>query len=151
MEEKKDSKIFLSPAGAIIALICFFLPWVRFSCMGETKNASGADLGGLFWVVFAAAIFIVVIFFVFQKRKELAKSKSFILIASLAALVIILIQYVRFSSGKQTEFGRIRPQDIGLTIQFGSIGTVIGFILSLIGSFFLNQKDTNEELTSKDG
>ncbi len=151
MEEKKDKKIFLSPAGAIIALICFFLPWVRFSCMGKTKYASGADLGGMFWVVFAAAIFIVLIFFVFQTRKELAKSKPFILIASLAALVIILIQYIRFSSGELTEFGRIRPQDIGLTIQFGGIGTVIGFILSFIGSFFLNKKNTNKELISKDG
>ncbi len=119
--------------------------------MGKTKYASGADLGGMFWVVFAAAIFIVLIFFVFQTRKELAKSKPFILIASLAALVIILIQYIRFSSGELTEFGRIRPQDIGLTIQFGGIGTVIGFILSFIGSFFLNKKNTNKELISKDG
>lgn len=137
MNEQKDSKIFLSPSGAIISIICFFLPWVRFSCMGEVKNSSGADMGGYFWLVFVAALAILLIFFIFYNRQELVKAKPLIILSSLIALGVILFQYIKFAAGENTEFGRVKPEDIGLSIQFGGIGTLIGFILSLIGSFFL--------------
>ena len=145
MNEQKDNRIFLTPSGAIISIICFFLPWVRFSCMGVVKNASGADLGGSFWLVFVAAIAILLIFFLFKNRNELHKAKPLIIISSLIALGVILFQYIRFSAGENTDFGRVRPQDIGLSIQFGGIGTLIGFILSFIGSFFLNTSDTDKQ------
>ena len=143
MNEQKDNKIFLTPSGAIISIICFFLPWVRFSCMGEVKNASGADLGDSFWIVFVAALAILLIYFIFYSKKELPKAKPFIIISSLIALGVMLFQYIKFSAGENTEFGRISPQDIGLSIQFGAIGTIIGFILSSIGSFFLDSGDND--------
>jgi hypothetical protein len=58
-ENKGDKKVFLTPAGAIIALICFFLPWVKVSYAGKVKNVSGAEVGGIFWLVLVSALAII--------------------------------------------------------------------------------------------
>lgn len=143
--EQKDSKRFISPAGAGIVLICFFLPWVQFSCAGNTRYASGAKLGGPMWIVFAASIIILGSFFYFKSIKKLEQSKPITLISSIIGLIIIAYKYFDFASGMKTEFGTITPSDVGLSIQFGGIFTVIGLILSIIGSSFLIQENNDTE------
>ena len=57
----KAGKLFISPAGALLVLICFFLPWVKVTCVGSEFSYSAADgeLGGILWLGFVAAIGII--------------------------------------------------------------------------------------------
>jgi len=45
----------INTSGAIIVLVCFFLPWVQVSCAGAKDTMSGLDLArdghGLLWFV----------------------------------------------------------------------------------------------------
>ena len=50
---KLGSRWFMTPAGGILALVCFFLPWVKFSCatyptpfktVMETHTISGFEI-----------------------------------------------------------------------------------------------------------
>lgn len=126
--------LFLSPAGAGITIICFFLPWARISCdIGPERNFSGADFGGVFWLVFLAALIIIGGFFYFKSQNTVEKSKPIIIISALVGLGVILIKYLHFVSGIKTEFGTIKPEDVGFTIQYGGIGAILGLILALIG------------------
>ena len=64
-----DSKR-VSLSIALIALICFFLPWVQLSCGGSENRLSGVDLardgrGGL-WLI--PLLMLVVIFFGVMRR-----------------------------------------------------------------------------------
>jgi len=138
--KQNDKKRFISLAGAGIVLICFFLPWVKFSCAGITQYSSGSDLGGVFWLVFISALVIVGSFLFFRGKGQTGKSKLIIIVSSLVALGVLLFKYIGFASGTKTELGTISPKDIGLTIQFGGIGTVIGFIIALFGSKYLDEK-----------
>jgi hypothetical protein len=142
--EQKDKKRFISPSGAGIVLICFFLPWVKFSCAGNTTYASGADLGGPMWIIFAASIIILGSFFYFKNVRKLEQSKPIVLISSIISLVIIIYKYIDFAGGMKTEFGTVTPSSIGLSLQFGGIFTIIGLLLSLIGTSFLTQENNDE-------
>lgn len=142
--KEKDKKQFLSPSSAGIILICFFLPWVKFSCAGTTKYASGADLGGPLWIVFVSAIAILAAFFYFKKEKQLKKSKPIIILASISSLFIILYKYIRLLTGMKTEFGNITAKDIGFSVHIGGVLTIIALIISLVGIKYLNSDDNNE-------
>jgi len=69
-----NKKIYITPTGAIIAIIFFFIPWVKMSCMGETRYASGADLSGVFWIIFGAAVLILLAFIYFKNQEQLEKA-----------------------------------------------------------------------------
>jgi Co/Zn/Cd efflux system component len=127
--------------GAILAAICFFLPWVKFSCSGIEKTASGSELGGILWLVLLAALVVVGAFFFFRNQGQIQKSKPIILVSSIVALAVMIVRYIIFMSGEKTQFGTIRPQDIGLSFQFGAIGTLIGFIVALFGTTFLKSDE----------
>ncbi len=139
MNNRKSGSIFVSPAGAVVTLICFFLPWVKFSCATE-RTASGAELGGIFWLLFVAALTVLVAFLISINKKDLVHMKIITLICSGAALGLILFKYVQFSQGINTGMGTVRPQEIGLTIQFGGVGTLLGLIVMFIGGFFYGRE-----------
>lgn len=140
MDNNNNVKFFVTPIGAAVAALCFFLPWVEFSCGGMRKTASGSELGGILWIVFLAALVILITFFYFRSQNQLSKSVKVIQSSSYIALIILAIRYLIFMSGEKTEMGTIRPQDIGFSIQFGAIGTLLGFLTSLIGSAFLKER-----------
>ncbi len=144
--EQKDKKRFLSPSGAGIVAVCFFLPWVKFSCSGTTSYASGAKLGGGFWLVFAAAVIIIGAFFYFKSINQIQKSKPIILLSSIIGLCVIIYKYISFASGTDTGFGRITPDEVGLEIQFGGVLTLIGLIISLIGTSFLTPENRDTDI-----
>ena len=135
-------KVFLSPAGAVLAFICFFMPWVKFSCGGVTRSSSGADIGGALWLVPLAAAVILVAFFVLRGQKRVHRAKPFVIVSALVALAIMLIRYQNFVSEMKTQFGITRPEDIGLKIEFGAIGTVIGLAVALIGALTLTEESS---------
>jgi uncharacterized membrane protein len=144
-ENKEDKKAFLTPAGAIIALICFFLPWVKVSCAGRIRNVSGAEVGGIFWLVFVAALAIIVAFFYFRSKKQLEKSMPIAILGSIVALAIMFIRYSSLSCGQKSVLAKAGSKVIDCTIQVGAIGTIIGFILAIAGSVFLKLKCDKRE------
>jgi hypothetical protein len=145
-KNKEDKKVFLTPVGAIIALICFFLPWVKVSCAKTLKSVSGAEVGGIFWLVFVAALLIIVAFFYFRSKKQIGRSKAVAILGSTAALVVVFIKYASLAWGQKNLLVKAGSKVIDCTIQVGAIGTVIGFILVIIGALFLKtgmrQKET---------
>ena len=84
-------KAFLSPAGAGLVLICFFLPWVRVSCAGKEMIISGHTLGGVFWLVLGAAALSLAAFFYFHKRQKPKNARPFLL--AISPLSVILISH----------------------------------------------------------
>ena len=140
-ESIENKSVFLSPAGALIALICFFLPWVKISCSGIEQTASGSQIGGELWIVFAAAVVILGAFYLFRNLKQLDKARPVVILSSLSGLAVLLFKFLKFATPQETEFGTITLKDIGSSIQFGAVGTVIGLIMALIGSSFLKTQD----------
>ena len=78
-------------------------------------------------------------FYFFKSQSKLKEFKPIALIGSIVPLGIILFKYIELLNGLKTEFGVIRPSDIGLTFQYGVFGTLLGLVLSLIGSFYLEE------------
>lgn len=152
-----DKKIWLTPAGAGIALVCFFLPWVEFSCGDMKQNISGSQMGGIFWVVFGAALLCLLAFFYFKNSGEVERAKPVVILGALVGLGILLYKYFDFKSGAQTgmqglsqlsqmpnfqsTFGQQQMPDIGFHIKYGGIGTIVGLALSLLGGFMLGSGD----------
>lgn len=124
MSEKKESgSNFITPGGAGIAAICFFMPWVK-AC---GQSVSGDKMGGIFWVVFFAAIAIVGAFFFFRSKNEVEKTKPVAIIASIISLLILIVKYLE----ARKQLGGI------IDFEIGAIGTVVGFALSIIGVAFI--------------
>ena len=146
-ENKEDKKVFLTPAGAIMALIFFFLPWVKVSCAGRIKNVSGAEIGGIFWLVFVAVVVIIVTFFYFRSKKQLEKSGPVAIFGSIIALLVIFLKYLSLTCGQKSVFVRAGSKVIDCTIQLGAIGTVIGFVLAITGTCFLKTGIQQKERT----
>jgi hypothetical protein len=133
-------RMYLSPSGAILALVCFFLPWVKLSWgPGIEQRISGARMGGIVWVVFIAALGILGSFIFFKSRNRVPQSRPIIAVCSIVALAVILVKYLDSKNGTSTEFVRIRPEDVGASIQPGGVGTLIGLALSLAGSALIKR------------
>lgn len=130
---------YLSPVGALLAAVCFFLPWVEFKCAGMRDTASGSQIGGLLWIVFISAIVVIGAFFYFREQKQLDKAKRPILISSIVGIATLLLRYITFLSSKVIEYRgeEIPLKYIDYSIQFGAIGTLIGLILSSVGVRYL--------------
>jgi hypothetical protein len=134
MNNNKQS--FLTPAGAGIVLICFFLPWVNYSCAGEVKNYSGADIGGVTWIVFAAAVIILVAHFLLSSAKNSGLSMPVTLIAAFTGLGVMLFKYMKYADAEKGPAGMIQ------SIQYGLVLTIIGFALVIIGAFTSRKNNT---------
>ncbi len=145
MKDLKKFSIFLTPAGAGIAIICFFLPWVKVSCGTVTVQATGAQLGGIFWTVFAAATIIVLSFFFFWKRRELIKARLVTLIGAVFSVALMIYKFVAAFGGNPSD---INMSDIGGVLRIGAFGSFAGFLLSVLGTaFMVDEKELPAEKT----
>jgi hypothetical protein len=137
MEQKeKDNKRFITPGGAGLAAICFFLPWVR-ACGQDVSGIQIANNGeSVFWLVLIAAIVIVGGFFMFDGQNNLKKLKPIAIGGAVLSLLILFIKYSQFKNK-----GGI------FEIQYGSIGTLLGFAASLFGIQFLEDTTDSDRLT----
>jgi len=118
-----DKKVLL-PAGGIIILICFFLPWVR-ACdidISGLQLAADEDMGDpILWLIPIAGIAVLGSYFLLRHKAAIIG-----IIASVAGLLILLWKIL-------VPVSRGELQELGARIQIGGIGTILGFILSLIG------------------
>ena len=140
LDRLRGHSIFLTPAGAGIAVICFFLPWVRVSCGTVTVEASGARIGGIFWAVFAVAIAIFVTFFFFWKIRRLLKIKLPVIIGAVFSITILFYKFF-------DAFGRnaadINLSDLGGAVRYGAVGEVLGFLAVIVGIIFNDERNKN--------
>ena len=125
-----ENKIYLSPVGGALAAICFFLPWVKVEC--APSASSGADIGGIVWLVLIAALVIIGSFFFYKNQNQLEQSKKIIRLSSWSAFAVLIIRYITFAS---SDYGKM-----GFTLQFGVFGTIIGFIGALVGTNYIESK-----------
>ena len=150
-EDKEDKKIFLTPAGALIVLICFFLPWVKVSCGRTTRSLSGPDIGGIFWLVLLAALVMMAAFFYFRNKNQPEKSMYVAIISSVIALAAIYIKYVSVAYGQNSLLVKAGTKVVRFNVQIGAIGSILGFILILMGEVYIKtlRKRKQAKLKSK--
>lgn len=127
MEQKeKDSKRFISPGGAGIAAICFFLPWFR-ACGQEISGLKLATSGDyLLWLTLVSAIAIIGGFIAFDRQIGLKKLKPLALVSAILGLLIMLFKLIQLKQEGGDMVG-ILP---------GYVGSVLGFIVSIVGLQF---------------
>jgi hypothetical protein len=162
MDENRG--IWLTPAGAGIALICFFLPWIEFSCGAMKGTISGAEMGGVMWVVFVAALLSLLAFYYFRNYDELDRAKPVVVLSALVAIAIMVYKYFNYKSGAGCCQGGVDQlsnipamksllgenaniPEFGYNIKFGAYGTAAGFLLSLIGGHFLDRQQVSNKPT----
>ncbi len=134
------AKSALSPSGALLALVCFFLPWGRFSCMGMRRRMSGAQLGGAYWIIATACVAILVAILYFASRRQLHRARPIVFLSSLAAIVFFVIRSIGIAKGQETGYGRVTGDDIGVRTLPAVFGTVVGLVAALVGSFSLGSR-----------
>ena len=125
---------YVSAIGSAISLICFFAP-----CIGcSDKTMSGADIGGEMWLVFITSAISLIAFFFFKSLKTLSKAKIIILLSSLVGLGFMLFKYYKFQNN-----------NYGFEIKWGSIATLGGMVISLLGVAFLADDIQPEKADNK--
>lgn len=133
---------WLSAGGSIIVLICFFLPWVEYSCSNVHYAKSGAEIGGIFWIIFLLSVLSLILFFTLKSVKNIKVAIPVFIVSSVISLIILIFKIADFYNGYDAGYGmgKIRPSDIGFTLREGIYGTFIGLVITLIGAFFLKEE-----------
>lgn len=131
--KEKGSKRFITPGGAGLAAICFFLPWLRACGQDLSGKQIASQSESALWFILIASVAIIVGFFVFEGQNNLTKLKPIVLLGAIVSLLIMLAKYVQFT---QKEASGV------FEIQYGAIGTIIGFVASLVGVQFLEDDIT---------
>ena len=129
-------KAFLSPSGAGIVLICFFLPWVRVSCGSKTMIISGHSLGGVFWLVLGAAILTLISFAYFHRRQKIKNAAPFMLASAAVALGTIIYKYILVIRNPEIPF-YVPASAINIDVKLGAVGTLLGLLMIAVGSIIL--------------
>jgi len=139
----------ISPAGALLAILCFFLPWGRFSCAGISRTLTGAQIGGVFWIVFAAALAILLAIGAGLLLRRLHLARLAVAGLALLGLVILLLEQLRFARGQATGFGHVHAGDIGVELRLGGAGTLLGLLAALGGAMLPGWRRRPEERPRK--
>ena len=86
---KIAARMLVSPAGALIALVSFFLPWYDFNCDGKVITTYGYEAGWPFWIAPIAAAGMLIAFAVGIARKNPRAARTAIRVLALALPVVI--------------------------------------------------------------
>ena len=146
---------FITPLGGIIAFSCFFLPWVErgapFMPLIErdgslTYGMSGVDFfltkflarnASLIAVAFIASAVIISLSLYTVIRRTPWKSRVPILISAGIGLSHLLTEYLWHVRVSQL------PGVSSYSAQLGFWGTIIGFVVTVIGVFLIRREDVN--------
>jgi hypothetical protein len=134
-----NRRILLTPAGAAIAFICFFLPWIQISCLGRSTY-SGMDFGGIYWIVLLMSLLIFAAYFILRRMKRLDLLGLVTVAATLIAWGVIIYGAYTVSGGKKILFVRLGPDDVHLKIHVGGYGTFLGYAMALFGVTWRKRK-----------
>ena len=127
---------FITPLGGIIALTCFFLPWMEL--VRTTTTISGftwIKSNPLIGVSLIANLAIVGLSFYMIIRNTSWRSKVLIFIISGIGIAVLL----------QVSLGLKKlAQMIEITDEFGLWGTIIGFAIAAVGVFLTRAEEVEE-------
>jgi len=132
-----NNSSYASVIGSTISVICFFAPWI--GCSG--REFSGADIGNDLWLIFASSLVSLLAFVFFKSQKKLSKAKVYIVVSSILGICLMLYEYINFQSSKFHQ---------AFEIKWGSIGTLLGFFVTLAGTVYLVD-EMPKEIISKIG
>lgn len=127
------NRSLLTPAGGAIIAVCFFLPWIRISCMG-TSVYSGSDFGGVYWAIFGGGVALIGGYFLLKRLRRTDYLMSLVAAVSIICAAVIFYGILTISSGKRILLFRVGPEDVNLRFHVGSFGTLFGFILAWVGA-----------------
>lgn len=134
---KDDPRSFISPLSAIFVLICFLLPWVETSgCNGQKVIVTGVELVAFHWAFLSApllGIIVLVVYSFFKRKRVLFKARPFIIGTSAIAFCLA----VYFYSTKSSD----------VKLKSGFFGTVVGFVLTIVGSLFMRYPNRGKSTT----
>jgi hypothetical protein len=138
---KSNAGSYLVPVGGAIGLFFFFAPWL--GCSGQ--NMSGSDIAQRdqsLWLVLVGAIIIIITYFYSQSKNANSKaSKIIIFVSSIVPVILMLAKYAKLQSDSFTRNA--------FEIKFGSILTILGFVLSFIGAIFITQNKQETAIPEK--
>jgi hypothetical protein len=138
--QKQKSLELLSPSGAGIVLICFFLPWLRVSCGTKKMILRGSDMGGALYIVLGAAVVMIAAFIIYKYLGQAHRSRYVFLGASLLAIGTIIYEYIYVALNPDIPF-YIPGKMIGFELKIGAFGTILGLILAASGGILLRKPD----------
>ena len=97
---RRTPAAFITPAGAGIAIICFFLPWLRVSCLRDLEftGLEIAQLKASYWLVLAGEVAVVVLWTL--GRLRLLRRPG--LFAAIAAAVPLAVIFAPVLKGERT-------------------------------------------------
>ena len=130
----RSKAIFLSPAGAALTLVSFFLPWAKVSCAPIHRTVTGPSLGGLFWLVIPLGAAILLCFFYFMRRLAVGRSRPFIAAISGAALAIIVGKSLMLAENATSGVSGKAAGACSFKIEFGGVAVFGGLVISLVGA-----------------
>lgn len=142
LTQLKRRSVFLTPAGAGIAIISFFLPWVRVSCGTITVEASGARIGGIFWAVFAVAVAIFLAFFYFWRIRQLLKIRLAVITGAVFSLTVMLYRFFDAFGGEPSD---IKFSDLGGALRYGAVGEFLGMLAAIWGMLFIERPASDKK------
>lgn len=134
----------ISGSGALLALLCFFLPWIRMSC-GVQITASGLDLatapsqiGQPTWLLFLVPVMAIAVLWTLystlnqpQIRARIVATRE--LIFGAVGFLPTLVVYISFQNARNN------PANLGLgylfELMYGYWGTVLGWIGVIVGAW----------------
>lgn len=138
-------KLYVSPLGAVIALVSLFLPWLRYEVdfrwmlprFESGAIVTGADLPGVFWIVIATTLIILGVFARYHAMRALNRAKYPILITTFAAFCAVTASLWSRSQSVDL-FVSILP-----SVQFGAYLTCFGYIVAGLGALLLSSKSVD--------
>lgn len=127
---------FITPLGGIVALICFFFPWVTTvenfkDGSGFQFTQSGFEFSMLNPIVFIASVMIVGVGLYMVIRRTPWKSRVPVLMSSGIGLSILLAELL-----EHTRVNRIFDHT-NYAIELGFWGTFAGIIIAALGTFLI--------------
>ncbi len=122
---RRTPAAFITPAGAGIAIICFFLPWLRVSCLRDLEftGLEIAQLKGAYWWVLIGEVAVVVLW-TLGRLRLLRRPALYVAAAAAIPLAIIFAPALR---GERT-------RGLDLDLRIGAYGTILGLTAALLGA-----------------
>jgi len=141
----KIGKLFVSPAGVLLAFICFFLPWAKVSCVRVNAGFGPYDatddmLGGILWMALAVSIVLLTAYGFalvrFVASREFDDSRAIlaviVIVGSALGLLAIIIRYFQLLDEYKDYLDSVE-----VTVMYGAVGTVVGLLVALVFSTFM--------------
>jgi hypothetical protein len=128
----------LSPAGAGIILICFFLPWLKVSCGSKDIIVSGWSIGGILWLIFACAFAMLAGYVILRNLVKVFLLKGILIFCTALSFAVIFYKYVTAVNDPDIPF-YVPSSMINFKFRPGAFGMAFGLLMSAAGAFLIGR------------